>query len=685
MLRLLGVLVVVALLGAPAAAQAASSWLPAGLPVSAAGQDANVPDVAIDRDGNVLAVWDRSDGATQRVEATFRPAGGSFSTPVRLSEAGRTGWFPQVAFDPQGNALAVWAQSDGAVFRIHAAFRPAGGDFGPGQTISTGNDGFPRVAFDGAGNALVAWVGPTSMKAAFRPAGGTFAPAGGGSFPGVDQISGAGFLTNEFDLGFDKQGNAMVAWPRKLSTNAAAVDASIEAAIRPAGGTFAPPIGVSPPAKAAQTVQLAFEPGGGALVTYLFTGLTGTANRVHAAYRPPGGVFAPPQVISATTDRTGSLPDVATDAGGNAVAVWMEGFWTWAAARPPGGAFASAVRVSPLIGNTFDPRVAFDAKGNAFAMWTQQNLSPPSGDEPPGFRVATAVRLAGATDFGPLQRISDTTDQQYSRHDMAFDAAGNGVALWRRYDGSKQRIEIAGYDGAAPVFRGTTIPATGLTGTPIGFAAAAVDVWSPVTLGWQFGDGATATGAAVAHGYPVAGTYPVAVSATDALGNTATTGSNVAVAPAPNRPAPDLNAPATDRVAPDLTALRLSRTRFRAARRGAPFTAAATPTGATVRFTLSEAASVRFTVERATSGRRVGGACRRVSAQNRARARCTRYVAVKGSSTLSARKGSNSRSFRGRLNARALSAGRYRLVARATDAAGNRSAIRRAAFRIVRR
>ena len=94
---------------------------------------------------------------------------------------------------------------------------------------------------------------------------------------------------------------------------------------------------------------------------------------------------------------------------------------------------------------------------------------------------------------------------------------------------------------------------------------------------------------------------------------------------------------------------------------------------------------MRFTVERATTGRRVGSACRHVTSSNRGRARCTRYVAAKGSATLTATKGANRRTFRGRLNGRALAAGRYRLVARATDAAGNRSAIRRAAFRIVRR
>jgi hypothetical protein len=90
-------------------------------------------------------------------------------------------------------------------------------------------------------------------------------------------------------------------------------------------------------------------------------------------------------------------------------------------------------------------------------------------------------------------------------------------------------------------------------------------------------------------------------------------------------------------------------------------------------------------VERATVGRRVGGACRRTTPSNRRRARCRRYVALKGSATRAGQAGANSLKFRGRMRGRALRPHRYRLALRASDAAGNRSAVRRARFRIVAR
>jgi hypothetical protein len=81
------------------------------------------------------------------------------------------------------------------------------------------------------------------------------------------------------------------------------------------------------------------------------------------------------------------------------------------------------------------------------------------------------------------------------------------------------------------------------------------------------------------------------------------------------------------------------------------------------RYTLSEPARVTITVQRALKGR---------------------YRTV-GKLTRNGRQGANSTRFTGRIGRRALRPGRYRAVARATDAAQNRSAPSRARFRIAAR
>lgn len=85
--------------------------------------------------------------------------------------------------------------------------------------------------------------------------------------------------------------------------------------------------------------------------------------------------------------------------------------------------------------------------------------------------------------------------------------------------------------------------------------------------------------------------------------------------------------------------------------------------GTRFRYTLSEPARVTITIQRALKGR---------------------YRTV-GKLTRNGRQGANSTRFTGRIGRRALRPGRYRAVARATDAAQNRSAPSRARFRIAAR
>jgi hypothetical protein len=132
---------------------------------------------------------------------------------------------------------------------------------------------------------------------------------------------------------------------------------------------------------------------------------------------------------------------------------------------------------------------------------------------------------------------------------------------------------------------------------------------------------------------------------------------------------------------PVITALSMSSSVFQAAGSGPAFAA---KVGTRLSFSASEASAVRFTVRRRTKGRRVAGRCRVETKVNRTRTACVRWVGVTGAFTVSATAGANAFAFRGRIGGRTLKPGRYRLNGRATDAAGNRSAVTRTQFRIVR-
>jgi hypothetical protein len=137
--------------------------------ISAAGQDASQPDIAFDSSGNAIAVWTRFDGTNVRVQAALRPAAGPWQPAATLSAAGQDADDPQISFDSTGRALAVWSHTDAPLSAvIQASIRPPAGSFGAPQDLSVPG----QVAYEpraDAGpvlddNAAVCWTRSDGAK-----------------------------------------------------------------------------------------------------------------------------------------------------------------------------------------------------------------------------------------------------------------------------------------------------------------------------------------------------------------------------------------------------------------------------------------------------------------------------------------------------------------------------------------
>jgi hypothetical protein len=124
---------------------------------------------------------------------------------------------------------------------------------------------------------------------------------------------------------------------------------------------------------------------------------------------------------------------------------------------------------------------------------------------------------------------------------------------------------------------------------------------------------------------------------------------------------------------------------FRAARTGSSTTSAAPRRGIGMRvvYALDVAARVRITVQRAVAGRRAGARCVAPGKANRAGKRCTRFARVSGSFARTRPAGRDRFTFTGRLAARRLAPGRYRLVA-TPSASGRTGKLAHVSMRIVR-
>jgi hypothetical protein len=139
---------------------------PAGLPegavanLSAAGESAAEPRLAVDSEGAAVVVWDRFDGASFVVQARRLDADGDpVGSPVQLSAGGRDAGEPEVAVDPEGEATVLWSRYNGANFVVQRRDLAADGSLGATETLSTTgrNANAPALAFGADGTLAMTW------------------------------------------------------------------------------------------------------------------------------------------------------------------------------------------------------------------------------------------------------------------------------------------------------------------------------------------------------------------------------------------------------------------------------------------------------------------------------------------------------------------------------------------------
>jgi hypothetical protein len=165
--------------------RSAADVLSATQNLSAGGQFANFSQVAVDQGGDAVFAWERADGTTQcqrlvtggstgclRIQARARSAEGTLSPVQILSAGGEHALYPQVAVDQSDDAVFVWQRYDGTTqcppvaetelgcARVQARARSAAGVLSAVQTLSAPgqNAGGSQVGVDQAGNAVADWA-----------------------------------------------------------------------------------------------------------------------------------------------------------------------------------------------------------------------------------------------------------------------------------------------------------------------------------------------------------------------------------------------------------------------------------------------------------------------------------------------------------------------------------------------
>jgi hypothetical protein len=428
------------------------------------------------------------------------------------------------------------------------------------------------------------------------------------------------------------------------------------------------------------------------------------------AVSPAGGI-GPLETVSEGPNPI--QPKLGLDASGRVYVAWLDAAEQLAKlrVRQPDGSYGPTEIVSPPEAMpAFNTELGVAADGAAALVWEQ-------GSNPE--RIMGRRRGADGS-YGPLVPIDEgETGVEVQRPKVVVESGGIAVAAWQRAGGgftnhargfradssldpafdepavgtdfslsgdgvgntavasvksSPNRIDVRLGDFGGPVQRSLVAPPIIERTTTQTFSFSPFDLLSAVASSrWEFSDGAATESTSVTRAFPAVADLVARSITVDSVGNVRSVAHPIRVA---------------DTTRPAIRRLRLSRKRFRLGRRPIPRSTARARRGTTLRYSLSEDATVTLKVERRTIGRRVRGRCRRATRRNRRGRRCVRFVAVRGFGRITRRQLAGNRSipFSGRVGRRKLPAGRYRFVLVAADPSGNQSAPpARRVFRVVRR
>lgn len=275
------------------------------------------PQVSIGSDDSVVAVWVQFDGTRDDVWSNRRTSQGGWGSPERIETNNlldASG--PQVAVDPSGNAMAVWAQSDGIRSDVwYNRYTPAG-KWGSARRVENNNAGDakdPQVGVDAEGVTVAVWS--QSDGTTFDIWANRYTPTEGWGNPQRIEADGEGDAT-EPDVAVGPDGSAVAVW----------------------------------------------------------TQFDGANDDVRSNRYTPGIGWGVAERIETIDAGSAEQPRVAIDREGNAVAVWQQFDGTndnvWSNHSTPSRGWGIAQRIdTDGTGIPSDPRIAMNPNGTAVAVW----------------------------------------------------------------------------------------------------------------------------------------------------------------------------------------------------------------------------------------------------------------------------------------------------------------------------
>jgi hypothetical protein len=385
-------------------------------PIDSIGGVANFPQIALDANGNAVAVWSRKNGGefsgpSDIWSSHFTPASGWSSAARIETDDAEDALSPQVAVDPSGQAFAVWSQGRGVWAN---RFAPGSG-WGVAERIATGSE--PRVAVHSDGQAVAVWRGSSSISSS------RFSQeTGWGVVERITAVNNS-FSTSSPQIAIDASGNALTLWQKRGDGGSSQIWANRY--------TTTTGWGVAEPTAAGSSPQVAVDANGQALAVWSHTG-----NIWAGRFGPDTGWGLPERIAADYDVGDAQNPRVGPDRQGNALVVWTQAGRTWANRFTPAGGWDLAERIATDdAGDSIDlqsPQIVVDPDGDALAVWSQLDRL--------GWKV-WANRFTPASGWGVAETVAavDSAESDPAPQ-VAVDPNGNALAVWSQSQGLRSNM-----------------------------------------------------------------------------------------------------------------------------------------------------------------------------------------------------------------------------------------------------
>ncbi|MDX1253242.1 MAG: hypothetical protein IDH49_13520 [Gammaproteobacteria bacterium] len=364
---------------------------------------------------------------------------------------------PRLAFDGNGNAIAVWSQFDGTRKNIWARRYTAASGWNTPQLIETngGDADFPRLVFDGRGNAVVIWRHIEVVQATIEILDNPNTPIDETKFPPhceAAKVATGSILVNRYDaikqqwIGVQQieTDNSIVVVERVKDDGVVECRLKGHDAYNPviaadANGDFMAvweqyfdndPYNNTPPSRSIRVNRY---------------------DAVAAQWQGSGLIPG----LTANDPGDANAPQIAGDGKGNFTVVWRSlaydrsaanqynsaqnrRYNLWGNRYAAGSGWGAAALVSdntvllvngvpdltnPIIsGNADTPHIAMDAAGNALAVWVQSN------------HLFTNRYDVTLNQWVPApQRVDPDPNWTAAAPQIAMNAAGDAILVWEQY------------------------------------------------------------------------------------------------------------------------------------------------------------------------------------------------------------------------------------------------------------